>query len=448
MQWFSGRSARSGRRFGQRRCIFESLEPRLALSGTPPTITDVTVCGTDWSEDFLSYLEAHSLGTDGYSIPVGSSEQSAPLPWENLDLIRITFSEDVDVQMADLALSGVDTTTYQFSGFFYDAQSYVATWTLNAALADDRLLIDVDANGIDPVRDMDGNILDGEWQDEVSTYSSGNSTEGGDFEFCIRVLPGDANQSATVTYSDYIGTSALVGKSSSDQGYNPLCDIDGDASIESADQQDVLSFLWDQTPSGSPVGVDDDAPTTTGIESVDIDDDAVDVAISLWDAFDDVDDSDSQLTYAIVSNSNAALFDTVSINAATGILTLNSAANVSGRSTLSISATDPDGLSVRTLVSADVDYNNQAPVISNYVAAYQGSNAWNISGSVSDSDDDVTGWLVVLYGAIETRATVQSDGTFELTVAVLPDDWGDEECITYDPHGLASNIPFVDIGLT
>ncbi len=54
----------------------------------------------------------------------------------------------------------------------------------------------------------------------------------------------------------------------------------------------------------------------------------------------------------------------------------------------------------------------------------------------------------MLYGAIETRATVQSDGTFELTVAVLPDDWGDEECITYDPHGLASNIPFVDIGLT
>jgi hypothetical protein len=406
------------------------------------------VSSTQWTEGFITYLEANSLGTDGYSIPVGSNAQSAPLPWKNLDEVKITFSEDVDVQMADMSLSGVNTTAYEFSGFFYDPQSHVATWTLASPIAAERLMIDLDADGLDPIQDLDGNVLDGEWENEVSTYSSGDGTAGGDFEFAFEVLPGDVNQTRLVNYFDYAYTRGLEGKSSSDPGYIPLRDIDGDGLIETSDWQDVLSYLGNRTPTGSPAGTDNDAPTTSGLNSITINNDAIDVAISLWDAFDDAEDSSSGVTYSIKSVSDPSLFDTASINQSTGELTLNAASGVSGRATIVVCATDSGGLSVTTSTTVDVDRENQPPYISEYLAVLAGANTWIISGRVTDPDDDTTGWLVEFYGVFETRAAVWPDGRFEFAVILDPNDWGWESAITHDPHGLASNVPSVFIGLT
>ena len=93
----------------------EVLEPRWVLSA--PSVADVNVCSTEWATEFVDYLETSELGTDGYSIPVGSSAQLQTIPWVNVDQIKITFSENVDVQMGDLSLSGVNTTAYEFSSF-------------------------------------------------------------------------------------------------------------------------------------------------------------------------------------------------------------------------------------------------------------------------------------------------------------------------------------------
>jgi hypothetical protein len=432
----------------KRRCSLELLEPRLALSAVAPTVSDVVVSSTQWSEGFLTYLESHSLGTGGYSIPVGSSAQSAPLPWENINQIKITFSQDVDVQAADMVLSGVNTTVYDCSGFFYDPQSHIATWTLSAPIAADKVMIDLDANGLAPVRNLNGDVLDGEWQNGTSSYTSGNGTAGGDFEFAFEVLPGDVNQSGLVTYLDYVYTRSLDGKSSSDAGYIALRDINGSGLINASDWQDVLGFAWDEIPTGNPAGTNNDAPTTLGLDSVNIDDDATDVAISLWDAFDDAESSASGLTYSIKSISEPSLFDSVSINQSTGELVLNAASQASGRSTLTISATDTGGLSIETTISVDVDYEDQPPCISEYVASLAGANTWVISGRVSDPDDDTTGWTVNFDGVFDTRAAVWPDGRFEFAVIVDPNDWGWEHCITYDPHGLASNVPGVFIGVT
>ena len=449
----------------RRLCAWEPLESRLLLSIVPPTVTDVTVSSTQWSESFLDYLETSSLGSGGYSIPVGSSAQSNTLPWIDLDQVRITFSEDVNVQANDLSITGVVNTTYAVSHFFYDPQTKVATWTLETPItAGERLHLDLDGDGVDPVQDLDGNILDGEWVDQVSTYQSGDGTAGGDFEFRFNVLEGDAIASNLVDYFDYIYTRLAEGYEVGDAGYNPFYDVDGNGAIETADWQEVLAHLWSTLPSGTPPGVVDDAPTTIGFDLVQITDRDADVTISLYDVFDDLEDSDADLTYSISGNTNPELFDIVSIDSETGILKLNAAGSEassfasgqfaamsslpSGRSIITITATDTNGLSVSTTLTADIDYQNQAPVISDYLGVSLGSNVWAISGTVTDADDDVEGLIVELSGVFDARVAVQSDGTFYFTVILSPAMYGWESAITVDQHGTISNSPDVYIGLT
>src|SRR5688572_27096744 len=90
------------------RCLqrVERLETRMMLSAAP-AITDFHVSSTQWSSAFIDHLQSHNLGDHGYRVPVGSSLQSASLPWFNIDQIVISFSEDVDIQAADLALSSI-----------------------------------------------------------------------------------------------------------------------------------------------------------------------------------------------------------------------------------------------------------------------------------------------------------------------------------------------------
>ena len=76
-----------------------------SIDVNPPTVDRRTLVGsTAWS------------GGD-YSIPVGDSGQLAPLAWNNLDQVRIVFSDDVDVVQGDLVPSPTSTTsTYGFVG--------------------------------------------------------------------------------------------------------------------------------------------------------------------------------------------------------------------------------------------------------------------------------------------------------------------------------------------
>ena len=169
-----------------------------------PTVTNVLVSSTNWNPTFLSYLA--SLGSQnvgGYSIPVGSGSQLLSLPWGNINQIKVVFSENVVVDQSDLLLSGVNTTAYNVSGgtFSYDPTTFTATWTLPQAIGPDKLLLQLNADGSDPIEDSAGNRLDGEWtnptsttQSSSSTYPSGNGTAGGDFLFRFNVLPGDANR--------------------------------------------------------------------------------------------------------------------------------------------------------------------------------------------------------------------------------------------------------------
>src|SRR4029079_6125891 len=125
--------------------------------------------------------------------------------------------------------------------------------------------------------------------------------------------------------------------------------------------------LNEQRPTGNPVGVGNDAPTTGGIGLVTITDDTVDVAISLLSGFGDLESGSSGLTYSITSNSNPGLFDTVSLDSASNSLVVNAADGASGRASISVTATDSSGLSTTTSVTIDVNYENVPPEIVDYL---------------------------------------------------------------------------------
>ena len=203
------------RRF--RSLAIEALERRDLLSGSPPQVITVEVGSTAWSSAFVQFLQNTAQGTNGYSIPKGSSAQSASLTWKNIDRVMITFNKDVNIDINDLTLSGVNMVAYQFSGFHYDPHTCVASWTLTAPINKDRLRLELNADGLDPVTDLDGNRLDGEWTNNVSTIS-GNGSEGGNFGFHINVLPDDVTNTGTVSSYDYVYIRQLDGKSTTSTG--------------------------------------------------------------------------------------------------------------------------------------------------------------------------------------------------------------------------------------
>ena len=101
------------------------------------------------------------------------------------------------------------------------------------------------------------------------------------------------------------------------------------------------------------------APTTSGIADVTVTEGAANTVINLFDAFADAETQDDGLSYGITDNTTQALFDAVSINSATGELTLDYAATGIGSSDITVSATDPEGLSVETTFTVNV--NEAAP---------------------------------------------------------------------------------------
>ena len=168
-----------------------------------PTVTAVYVRGSSWNANYLSFLAANMSGsssTYGYAIPVGSGDmQLQALPWRNLDRISIAFIEDVSIAQAQFAIMG-SVGSYSVSGFSYSSTDHVATWSLSAAISPDRLYVALPGTGTTAVKDIAGNVLDGEWDNPSSysqvgstdTFPSGNGSAGADFAFRFDVLPGDS----------------------------------------------------------------------------------------------------------------------------------------------------------------------------------------------------------------------------------------------------------------
>jgi hypothetical protein len=218
--------------------------------------------------------------------------------------------------------------------------------------------------------------------------------------------------------------------------------------IDATDWLEALTRASQVLPGGSAAGTNNDAPTTSGLPRITISDAAVDMAMSLLSGFGDVETGSSGLTYSIASNSDASLFDSVAINQSTKELVVNAASNASGRANIVIRATDANGLTVDTTVTVDVNRENSAPEIQNYMVSLLAANTWLISGDVVDGDDNVANFIVQFSGLVETRSAVDENGHFEFAVILPEGSWGYEQAVTYDPQGAMSNVPEADIGIT
>ncbi|HPA04717.1 MAG TPA: dockerin type I domain-containing protein, partial [Candidatus Hydrogenedentes bacterium] len=108
-------------------------------------------------------------------------------------------------------------------------------------------------------------------------------------------------------------------------------------------------------------------PTTTGIANVSVKETAPNTVIALFPVFGDAETADNALVLSVAGNTNPALFDAVTIGAATGALTLDYAAGAFGAAQITIRATDEEGLYVEsafTVTVAEVtsDVNNDGVI--------------------------------------------------------------------------------------
>jgi hypothetical protein len=214
----------------------------------PPTVTNVVVGGSGWSNSFLSYLNTiNPANVGGYSIPTGPSQLST-LPWSNINQISITFSEAVTVQQSNLQLLGANVSSYGFSKFAYNATTKTATWTLSQALGDDKLRIALS----DAVVNSSKEGLSGGWTDGQSTFPSGSRGATANFVFGFNVLLGDVTQSNTVNIADVNLVQNDVGGTRGSGMYSIFVDINGSGSINMVDVSLVQNMVGLTQPANSP----------------------------------------------------------------------------------------------------------------------------------------------------------------------------------------------------
>ena len=164
-----------------------------------------------------------------------------------------------------------------------------------------------------------------------------------------------------------------------------------------------------KTMTGTPVN---DAPTTSGLANVTVNEDAADTVVDLFAAFADVEDADAALTYTVVGNTNAALFTSTAVNGAAGTLTLDYAPNAFGSAVLTVRATDTGGAFVESSFTVTVNPVNDTPVFGNNTFAITNAGTLAITAAnLSATDiDDAAGTLAFNVAGV-------TNGQFELAAA-------------------------------
>ena len=169
------------------------------------------------------------FGSQSYSL---TGNPARNLPWINVTGIQATFSQDVNVDINDLKLSGVSVPTYTIGSFNYDPGTHTATWTLSQAIGADRLSLQIDGDGTA----SDGN-------DGVAT--AGAYLVGGDYNLNFDVLPGDFNDDGVVTVMDTFG---VRGHAPGFGLYVLLADLDGDGDVDVTDMNATRQRLGTHLP--------------------------------------------------------------------------------------------------------------------------------------------------------------------------------------------------------
>ena len=223
-------------------------------------MTAVYVNSSAWQYSFLSFLGSSGLGsaTLGYRIPGGAS-QLAAIPWVNVNIISVVFSQAVTINTsaAGLALVGsadlAAAPALSSATFSYDSATHTATWSFRTYFALDKYMLCIPSAA---VTNSSGIALDGEWTNGGSggsNYPSGDGTAGGNFDFRFNVLPCDVNQSGSVTTTDGTDISSHYFYWPSTPGYIAYYDTTGKGGITGLDYMNYQADVGTSLPTDDPL---------------------------------------------------------------------------------------------------------------------------------------------------------------------------------------------------
>jgi hypothetical protein len=211
-----------------------------------PEVVSVRISSTAWAPSFTGFVDPAGPGDPQLGFPVSGT--TAPLPWQNLNQIHITFSEDVRVAdglgerslaASDISIIGVSNAVYSASGFVYDNVSHTATITLSSSIAVDKLLV---------------HIAGGVLQDAGASVD----TQTEPFSLRFDVLPGDVNGDRSVLGSDVTQVRVRqfeeIGVAGTPTGnYSIFHDVTGSGEISGGDVTAARSRAFNELPAGEPV---------------------------------------------------------------------------------------------------------------------------------------------------------------------------------------------------
>jgi len=263
--------------------------------------------------------------------------------------------------------------------------------------------------------DQNGRIVVA-WSGEGPDDTSGVFVQRMDSVPSLTFTAGDGTDDTTMTFTGTIDdiNTALDGVT-----FTPTASFNGTATITiTTDDQGNTGTggaLTDTDVVNITVGTANEAPTTTDLADVTVDEDAVDTVINLFSAFDDVEDEDSALTYSIESNTNAGLFNATTIDGVAGTLTLDYAADQNGTADITVRATDTGGEWVESSFTVTIDAVNDAPTAS----------ATAIDPTYTEGNIAVDLFSTVTLNTVESGQTIEQ---IVLTVSNVTD--GSNETIT------------------
>jgi fibronectin type 3 domain-containing protein len=221
-----------------------------------PEVDAIYVSGSAWQQSFLNYLASNGLGDAqlGYRL-MGGPNQLGSLPWNNVNIISVVFSRDVNINTANIALVGSPdlgpAPALGTASFTYNSTTFTATWVYQAALPLDKYLLSIPSAAV--TSKVSGAALDGEFANgSGNLLPSGDTVAGGDFNFRFNILPGDVDQNGVVTGVDGGSVRQHFLQFTTTAGYNPLYDTSGKGEITGIDLNLVQSTLLTSLPATDP----------------------------------------------------------------------------------------------------------------------------------------------------------------------------------------------------
>ena len=158
-------------------------------------------------------------------------------------------------------MTGVNVAQYNVAAgtFAYSSLTDTATWTLPNPIGADKLLLELNADGSNPIEDSPGTPLDGEWTNPTSTsstgssvYPSGNATAGGNFSVPLQRAAGRRESGRLRPIARCTAGARRLGSAAGQGNYTIFKDVDGSGEVQSADGLLVLGQLETSLPSGQP----------------------------------------------------------------------------------------------------------------------------------------------------------------------------------------------------